>query len=34
LGRLTVASNHVIFIGICPRKSCLPTSTPQWRRIA
>jgi hypothetical protein len=25
---------QVIFIGIAPRKSCLPTSTPQWRRIA
>ncbi|HEY2137084.1 MAG TPA: DUF1993 domain-containing protein, partial [Xanthobacteraceae bacterium] len=28
------ASAHVIFIGIAPRKSRLPTSTPQWRRIA
>ena len=25
---------HVIFMGIAPRKSRLPSSTPHWRRIA
>jgi hypothetical protein len=28
------ANPHVIFRGIAPRKSLLPISTPQWRRIA
>jgi hypothetical protein len=26
--------HQVILIGMAPRKSCLPTSTPLWRRMS
>jgi hypothetical protein len=29
-----VREPQLIFMGMAPRKSRLPTSTPQWRRIA